>query len=67
LHPERTLPVWSFGYAGFLEPARVERYDGSLVARTGESVSLGGGWVPIDGVPDSKRCGASRRFIVANN
>lgn len=68
---ERTVLVWPFGYTAHRDgdAAVVRNAAGTLVARTGEQVSLGGGGGEASlfgGVSsDPGACGAQQVWIVA--
>jgi hypothetical protein len=59
----RTVPVWPFGYSTTSSPLVVYDYDGNLLAREGDEIELGGGFVDA-GLVEGNTCGAAGAWIV---
>ena len=60
----RTVPVWPFGYTAASNPLRIYDQDGVLVAREGDVIQMGGGFVEY--VTDQELCGASGAWIMSS-
>lgn len=52
---DRVSLLWPPGFTGALEPARVIDGQGTVVARAGDELTMGGGFVEMDASP----CGSS--------
>ena len=60
----RTAPVWPFGYTAASNPLRIYDQDGVLVAREGDVIQMGGGFVEY--VTDQELCGAAGAWIMSS-
>ena len=60
----RTVPVWPFGYTAVSNPLRIYDQDGVLVAREGDVIQMGGGFVEY--VTEQELCGASGAWIMSS-
>ncbi len=61
----RTAPIWPFGYTAESSPLRIFDQDGRLVAREGDVIQVGGGYVgpPSDDRPE--HCAATDVWIAS--
>jgi hypothetical protein len=64
---ERLLPLWPFGYAAYTGPLRIVDFDDVEVARTGEAVAFGGGYLPLPAALRDRACGAESAWSGAPN